>query len=512
MPLPKNSTAPEGSETLVSWTRLSLPGVVVNMHGTQAPQVQVGEIALSDFYFRLIVDPSGHLVLQELVKTSTDSTSTKGTSVASVAMAPATANANANANAPLPQAPASATASAATPLNAVIDVGPIRLVNGQVAFSDRFIKPNYSAELTELNGSLGRISSRPQTGLADIGALELHGRAQGSALLDIAGHVNPLARPLDLDLRAHVQDLELSPLSSYAVKYAGYGIERGKLTVDLNYRITPDSKLSASNHIVLNQLTFGDAVPGAPSSLPVKLATALLSDRNGVINLNLPVTGSLNDPQFSIWPVVWKIVGNLITKALTAPFSMFSSDSGDVGDLSNVSFDVGTATISAQGRSVLDRLAHELQDRPSLQLTIIGDANSDAEDVAIRHARLNTLLLAEKRRSNGVATSDAVSPITAEQYPALLKSLYRRTDMTKPRNVIGIARDLESSQMEALLLANISIAPESVRALAAQRGVAVRDYLSTAGLPSERLFLGTEKAVSGGDNWTPHAELTIAHH
>ena len=476
--LAKSGSGTEGAETLVSWTRLSIPGVSVNLHGSQAPQIQLGDIALSDFYFRLIVDPNGHLVLQDLVKGA----------------GPADAK--------------ESVASAAP--NAVIDAGPIRLINGQVAFSDRFIQPNYSAELTELNGTLGRISSRPQTGLADVGALTLHGRVQGSALLDIVGRVNPLARPLDLDLQARVRDLELSPLSSYAVKYSGYGIERGKLSVDLNYRVTPDSKLSASNHIVLNQLTFGEAVPGAPGSLPVKLATALLSDRNGVINLNLPITGSLNDPQFSIWPVVWKIVGNLITKALTAPFSLFSSGAGDVGDLSNVSFNPGTAVISAQGRSVLDHLAHELQDRPALKLTMVGTASADAEDAAIRRARLNALLLAEKRRQAGAAATDTIEPVTPEQYPTLLKAVYRRTDMTKPRNLVGLARDLEPAQMEALLLANISVTPDAVRTLAVQRGVAVRDYLGNAGLASERLYLGAEKTAAGGDNWTPQVELTIA--
>ena len=488
----KNTSAPEGAETLVSWTRLSVPGVSLVMHGAQAPQVQTGEIALSDFFFRLLVDSTGHLVLQDLVKTSTDT--------APVPPVP-------------PVTPAQAVAPAA-PLNAVIDAGPIRLINGQVAFSDRFIKPNYSAELTELNGSLGRISTRPQIGVADVGALELHGRAQGSAALDIVGRVNPLARPLDLDVQAHVRDLELSPLSSYAAKYAGYGIERGKLSVDLNYRITPDSRLAATNHIVLNQLTFGDAVPGAANSLPVKLATALLSDRHGVINLNLPVSGSLNDPQFSIWPVVWKIVGNLITKAFTAPFSLFSSDSGDVGDLGNVAFDPGTAFISVKGRSVLDRLVTELQDRPVLQLTIAGTASAEAEDAAIRRARLNALLLAEKRRAAGANATASVAAVTPVEYPALLKALYRRTDMVKPRNLVGLARDLEPDQMEALLLANLTVTAESVHELALQRGVVVRDYLSAAGLASERLYLGAEKVVPAGaaDSWVPQAELSIAQH
>ena len=176
--------------------------------------------------------------------------------------------------------------------------GPIVVVNGRVAYNDRFVKPNYSANLSELSGRLAAFSSEPPgpgqpPQLAD---LELRGRVEGTATLDITGKVNPLAKPLALDLKAKVRDLELPPLSPYAIKYAGYGIERGKLSVDLAYVVQPDGQLTASNRIILNQLAFGDKVEGSTANLPVKLAVALLADRHGVIDLDLPVSGSINDP------------------------------------------------------------------------------------------------------------------------------------------------------------------------------------------------------------------------
>ena len=174
-------------------------------------------------------------------------------------------------------------------LAAQVTVGPINLVNGKVLFSDHFIKPNYSADLTELNGKLGQFASESQGGVVQLADLALRGRAEGTATLEVTGKVNPLAKPLALDIQGKVRDLDLAPLTAYSVKYAGYGIERGKLSMDVKYTVQPDGQLAASNNLVLNQLSFGDKVEGAPNSLPVKLAVALLADSNGVIDLNLPI-------------------------------------------------------------------------------------------------------------------------------------------------------------------------------------------------------------------------------
>ena len=125
-----------------------------------------------------------------------------------------------------------------------------------------------------------------------------------------------------LDIRARVNGLDLPPLSPYSMKYAGYGIERGKLSMDVRYEIKADGQLTATNRVVLNQLAFGDKVDGSGSSLPVKLAVALLADRRGVIDIDLPVRGSLNDPQFSMGGLIWRAFVNLIGRAVTSPFSL----------------------------------------------------------------------------------------------------------------------------------------------------------------------------------------------
>lgn len=178
--------------------------------------------------------------------------------------------------------------------------------------------------------------------------LELRGKAEGTASLEILGKLKPLA----LDITGKVRDLELPPLSPYAVKYSGYGINRGKLSVDVNYVVLPDGRLTASNKLVLNQLSFGDKVEGSNVSLPVKLAVALLADRNGVIDIDLPISGSLNDPQFSLGPVIVKVIFNLIAKAITAPFSLLAGAfGGSAEELGVVGFASGSALLAPEGQA-----------------------------------------------------------------------------------------------------------------------------------------------------------------
>ena len=410
---------------------------------------------------------------------------------------------------------ASAPATAKGP-DPIITVGPISLVNGRVLFSDRFIQPNYTANLSDLTGRLSQFSSQPANGAVQLADLELRGRAEGTASLDITGKLNPLAKPLALDIAGKVRDLELPPLSPYAVKYAGYGIERGKLSVDVRYAVQPDGQLTASNKLVLNQLSFGDKVDGAPNSLPVKLAVALLADRNGVIDLDLPISGSLNDPQFRIGPVIWKVITNLVVKAITAPFSLLANalGGGSSNELSTVAFAPGSGTLTDPAKAGLDKVAKALADRPALQLTVLGTANLEAEREAIKRERLKGLLLAEKRRRATAQGQDAaaVTSYGAEEMPALLRAVYRRADIAKPRNLVGLTKDIEVPDMEALLLANITVNEEAVRELALQRGVVVRDYLASRQVSAERLFLGAAKTGGPAADAKPQAELNLATH
>ena len=519
--------ASSGDEELLTWRALNLRGLDIALAPGAPARVDVRETVLSDFYARIILSEEGRLNLQDVVRsapagtpsaTANASAGSEGTTKTIAGDGRPTLGGSQIDAKNTPQKAAEAPSGPAP----VINVGPINLVNGRVFFSDRFIKPNYSADLSELNGKLSAFSSVSPAGSPQLADLELRGRVGATASLASQGKLNPLAQPLALDIQGKVRDLELAPLTPYSVKFTGHGIERGKLSMDVSYRVQPDGQLSASNNIILNQLAFGEKVEGAPASLPVKLAVALLADRNGVIDINLPISGSLNDPQFSLGAVIVKVIVNLITKAITAPFTLLASAFGGSGGegLDMVAFAPGSAALGEPATAGLDKVAKVLADRPALIMTVTGTARLDVERDAYRRERLQTLVAGEKRRQQGGTGTVAVSPA---EYPELLKSVYRRADITKPRNVVGMAKDVPVAEMEALLMASIPVTDENMRELALRRGVAVRDHLASRQLAMERLFLGAPRTApdkapatpatpasgAAAGPWTPRAELAL---
>lgn len=498
-------------EDLLDWKSLSLRGVEVSMADGALRRLSVAETALQDFFARVIIDSTGRINLQDLLRR--EPASAGGTAATPATTAPASAGASSSGAAPAMQPD--------------IRFGPIALVNGRVFLSDRFIQPNYSANLSELTGSLGAFANAAATGgQVQMAPLALRGRAEGTATVEIVGQLNPLAQPLALDLQGRVRDLELPPLSPYSAKYAGHGIERGKLSLDLEYRITPEGQLTASNRIVLNQLIFGDRIQGSEApNLPLRLAVALLSDRNGVIDVNLPISGTLNDPQFRLGPIIWKLVLNLIGKAITAPFALIAQAfSGGGEQASHVAFAAGSAALTEAARERLGQVAQALRDRPALQLTVVGEGDPQAEQAALQRLKLDERVRAEKRRQQardaraaGQNVSTAALPeptVSAQEYPALLREVYRRADIAKPRNMVGLAKDLSVPEMEALLMAGIPADANVMRDLVLARSVAVRDFLASQQIATERLFLGapvlrSESAAGKADCAAPRAEIKL---
>ncbi|MBU1354859.1 MAG: DUF748 domain-containing protein [Gammaproteobacteria bacterium] len=494
-------TEAQVGEELLAWKSLSLRGLAVATAPGTAPRVEIKETSLVDFFARITVNEAGRINLSDIAKTPAEAQAANAASP--------NANTAPNTRAAAASAPAATAAPAAVaqanPLAPVVVFGPVSLVNGKVLFSDFFIKPNYSADLSELTGKLSAFSSEAPGGEPVLADLELRGRAEGSASLEVTGKLNPLAKPLALDIVGKVRDLELPPLTPYAVKYAGHGIERGKLSVDVNYKVLPNGQLTASNRLVLNQLTFGEPVEGAPNSLPVKLAVALLADRQGVIDLDLPISGSLNDPQFRLGPVIGRIIVNLIGKALTSPFSLLASAFGGGEEMNQVPFAPGSATLTPEAQQSLDKIAKALVDRPALKITVTGMASLQAEREGLQREGLQQRLLAEKRRTNPADTS----PVSAAEYPALLKEVYGRAEIPKPRNLVGLAKELTVPEMEALLLANQAATDAMATELATQRGQAIRTYLVAQKLPVERLFVAAPKAGKQAEKWTPRADLSL---
>lgn len=514
-------TAEAAADELARWNLLQVQGLRWQVAPGQQPRLDVGLVRLSDFFARLQVTEAGRLNLQDVTAPRPDAGPAAATpakpagpaSVASATAAPTTAGG--------PGATAAASPAAGTELSGAASRWPLELsvertelVNGRVDFIDRFIRPNYAADLTELNGFLGRFES----GSARMAPVELRGRAARTALLEIRGAVNPIASPLMLDLSARATDLELAPLSPYGGKYVGYTIERGKLSVDLSYRIEADGRLEARNQIILNQLTFGERINSPQAtSLPVRLALALLADRNGVIDVNLPISGSINEPKFSFMGLVWKMIGNLLVKVVTAPFAWLAG--GDTRDLSLVGFEPGAARLETEAAQTLDRVFQALVDRPSLRMTITGAADPAAEAQALRVAALNERLGALLRRESARAgvlppaapTLAALPARDSAAYASLVQRLYDETPLPdKPRSLPLVGARPPLPQMEAMLLAAVPVNENAARELALQRALAVRDALIGRGLAAERLFLAAPQVGAGPDGATkPQARMTI---
>lgn len=495
--------AEAGGGELLGWQLLALRGLRLDAPHGQRPAVEIAEVVLEGLDTRLVVTEQGRFNLRELA-------------AAEPAAAP-------------PATPTAPAAAAVLPLD--LAVGGVRLVNGRIDFHDRFIRPNYHAELSALEGRLGAWRS----GARQPATLELRGRAAGTADLQIRGVVDPGQRPPTLDLQARASGLELAPLSPYAGRFAGYTIERGRLTMDVSYRIDADGSLQAGNRIVLEQLTFGERVDSPLATrLPLRFALALLADRDGVVDIDLPISGSINDPQFSVWGLVWRMVGNLIVRAVTAPFALLAGAGGP--ELSRVGFAAGTHELAPEAATVLDRVAQAMAERPALRLTVAGSADGERERAAMQAAALQMRLRAEQRREAlraGAAADAPLPPLEPAQRERLLQRLYREAPLPdRPRNALGLLRTLPAAEAEARLRAAIAIGDDAVRGLALQRAQAVREALLARGLAADRVFLGAPllpapgaadgtgadpggaKPAAGVDAasaaWTPHAELSVS--
>src|SRR6185295_12672352 len=218
-----------------------------------------------------------------------------------------------------------------------------------------------------------------------------------NAPIEVNGKVNPFARDLFFDIKAEARNIDLPPLSTYAVKYAGYGIEKGSLSFKVSY-LLEKRQLKASNNIYLDQLTFGPPVESPTATkLPVTMAIALLKDRNGVIDIDLPISGTLDDPQFSIGGIILKALGNLITRIVTAPFTFLANLIGGGGpELGYVEFAAGRASLSSASESRLQSLAKALDQRPALKLEVTGRVDPATDRDGLKQVALERLIKAQK--------------------------------------------------------------------------------------------------------------------
>ncbi|KAB2967438.1 DUF748 domain-containing protein [Zoogloea sp.] len=471
----------------LKWKSLNFAGMDVRLSPLS---VSIDEIALADFYTRLILNAQGGLNLREI--TAQQAKEAKDRQLAEARSNGGKAPASRVATARL------ATAEPAAPLPPIL-IKRVTVQGGNIAFSDRFVRPNYDVNLTGMGGSLTGLSSDPST----IASLDLRGKVDDSAPVTVAGSFNPFRQDKALDIRAAVKDFELSGVSTYSAKYVGYGIEKGKLSAELNYKVA-DRRLTATNQVFLDQLTFGDAVDSPDAlKLPVTLAVSLLKNSRGEIDLNLPIGGSLDDPEFSVGGLVFKVIVNLLTKAITSPFALVGSlFGGNAEELSWLDFEPGFARLPEGAETKLAAIAKALKDRPALKLEISGrvDPARDPEGLkrAVLEGKVEALKVKDMARKGESADEDGEVRVAPAEYPALLARVYKSEDFPKPRNLVGLVKDLPVAEMEKLILANTTVDADDVRLLAQQRAQAVRRWLRDKGqVPAERIFILAPRGEDG---------------
>ena len=466
-----SSVESSGKSDLLKWKSLALGGIQFSM---QPVQLRVGDIALADFYSRVVIAPDGKINLQNLVAKKKEEAGKETTT----------------------SEPATQTATAPAPTAPQITIGKINLQGGNVNFSDFFVKPNYSVNLTQFQGSISELKAEAA------GDVLLQAKIDDSSPVEINGKINPLGKDLYLDIKVKATDIELGPLTPYSAKYVGYGIEKGKLSLDVQYRVE-NRKISAENKIILNQLTFGEKIESPTATkLPVLLAVALLKDRNGVIDVNLPIGGSLDDPQFSVGGIVLQLFMNIIVKAVTSPFTLLASAFGGGGEeLSYVEFDYGRAKLTPAAEARLKTLATALNNRPGLRLEMSGrvDPVNDLEGLkrAILERKVKAQKMKDLARKGAAPKSVDDVEIESGEYSRFLTAAYGEESFPKPRNIIGFAKELPVLEMEKLMLQHIQPTDADLGQLATRRAQAVRDYiLATGQAGADRLFMLASKPAS----------------
>jgi uncharacterized protein involved in outer membrane biogenesis len=460
----------------VRWRQFALSRIDARLNPTS---LAVGDVVLSGLQTRLILDSQGRLNLREVTREQDG----EAPDVPPVKAAPGA----------LPASAKPGVTVAPAPTLPPIRIGRIRLSGADIRYSDRFVKPNFDANLLGVQGTLAGLASDTR----EIAKLQLTGSVDGSAPLTIDGELAPFRNDRYLDLKASVKGYEMSALSAYSGKYVGYGIEKGKLSMDLGYQIV-DRKLTARNRVFLDQLTLGDKVDSPDATkLPVKFALSLLKNRRGEIDIDMPVSGTLDDPQFSVAGLVWKMIGNFFAKIVTAPFSFLSGEGGDA-ELSNVPFAAGTQRLGPEALKRIETVAKALLDRPALELELTGRADPVVDLDGLRRESLQRKLRSEKLRlmakeGESGGSIDEIT-ISANEYPELLERVYKGEKFEgKPRNLLGLAKSLPVAEMERLLIAHAPVKEADVRTLAQGRAAIVKNALLEKGVPTEQLFVLSPK-------------------
>lgn len=393
-------------------------------------------------------------------------------------------------------APASSQAKPASATNSKplgIRIGQISINDGSANFADLTLTPNFATAVQQLNGQVGTIDNRkPAPAKVDI-----KGKVDRYAPVTIKGALNPFNPMASLDIATSFKRVELTTLTPYSGKFAGFRIRKGRLNLDLHYLIT-NGQLKAENKVVVEQLQLGEKVDSPDAvDLPIRLAVALLKDTEGKISIELPVTGDLNNPQFSVMPIVWQTLRNLVLRAAQAPFKFIGGliAGGGSQDLGNVSFAPGSSELSGDAQSALDKLASALKERPELRLEIEGTSAQSSDGPLIAQQRLEREYQATwykilQRRGDKVPANASMLVVDDSDKPAMLEGIYRtRLKQQPPAEWEQLGREERTTKLRDAVIKSWNESAPLLRTLGQERASSIKDYLVDKGkLEDDRVY------------------------
>jgi hypothetical protein len=388
-------------------------------------------------------------------------------------------------------APAAKPATASEPL--AIRIGAVEIQDGSGHFADFSLTPAFSTALQKLNGKIGTIDSQSK----QPAPVDIRGSVDRYAPVTIVGSLTPFDPLERLDIATSFKRVELTTLTPYSGKFAGYRIRKGRLDLDLHYRIV-DGRLDADNKVVVDQLQLGERVDSPDAvDLPIRLAVALLKDTKGRISIELPVKGDLNDPQFSVMPIVWQTLRNLVVRAAAAPFK-FIAGLGGSGDetLGQIPFAAGSAELDEQARGRLDSLTAALKERPALRLEVEGGSSPATDGPLVAAARLereyqDTYYKVLQRGGDKVPASARQLAVPEDEKAALLEGIYRaRLEQQPPAQWRELDKQERAALLRQAMIEHWASSESLNRSLGQQRAAAIKAYLvEQAGLSAERVYL-----------------------